>query len=48
MRLLFDHGTLVLADAPDLSRKGIPGLLWDPRVALYRAPAIAIQKWSRC
>lgn len=39
MRLLFDHGTLVLADAPDLSRKGIPGLLWDPRVALYRAPA---------
>ncbi|HVY31909.1 MAG TPA: DEAD/DEAH box helicase family protein [Polyangiaceae bacterium] len=39
MRLLFDHGTLVLADAPDLSRKDIPGLLWDPRVALYRAPA---------
>jgi superfamily II DNA or RNA helicase len=39
MRLLFDHGTLVLADAPDLSRKAIPGLLWDPRVELYRAPA---------
>jgi superfamily II DNA or RNA helicase len=39
MRLLFDHGTLVLAEAPDLSRKAIPGLLWDPRVELYRAPA---------
>lgn len=39
MRLLFDHGTLVLAEAPDLSRRAIPGLLWDPRVELYRAPA---------
>jgi superfamily II DNA or RNA helicase len=39
MKLLFDHGTLVLAEAPDLSRKAIPGLLWDPRVELYRAPA---------
>jgi superfamily II DNA or RNA helicase len=38
MRLLFDHGTLVLAEAPDLSRKAVPGLLWDPRVELYRAP----------
>jgi len=39
MKLLFDHGTLVFAEAPDLSRKAIPGLLWDPRIALYRAPA---------
>jgi hypothetical protein len=39
MKLLFDHGTLVLTEAPDLSRKAIPGLLWDPRVELYRAPA---------
>jgi superfamily II DNA or RNA helicase len=39
MKLLFDHGTLVLAEAPDLSRRVIPGLLWDPRVELYRAPA---------
>lgn len=39
MRLFFDHGTLVLAGAPDLSRREIPGLLWDPRVDLYRAPA---------
>ncbi|HKY41086.1 MAG TPA: DEAD/DEAH box helicase family protein [Polyangiaceae bacterium] len=39
MKLLFDHGTLVLAEAPDLSRKSIPAILWDPRVELYRAPA---------
>lgn len=39
MRLLFDHGTLVLTEAPDLSRRAIPGLLWDSRVELYRAPA---------
>ena len=39
MRLLFDHGTLVLAEAPELKLEGIPGLLWDPRFALFRAPA---------
>jgi len=39
MRLLFDHGTLVLAETPELSPEFIPGLLWDERVALYRAPA---------
>jgi len=39
MKLLFDHGTLVLAEAPDLSRKQVPGLVWDARVELYRAPA---------
>src|SRR5882724_12773516 len=39
MRLLFDHGTLVLAEAPDLKLDRVPGLLWDPRVALLRAPA---------
>ena len=39
MRLLFDHGTLVLAEPPDLSLDFVPGLLWDPRVALFRAPA---------
>ena len=39
MRLLFDHGTLVLAEAPDLRLDFVPGLLWDPRVALFRAPA---------
>jgi superfamily II DNA or RNA helicase len=39
MRLLFDHGTLVLAEAPDLRLDFVPGLVWDPRVALHRAPA---------
>lgn len=39
MRLLFDHGTLVLAEPPDLELDFVPGLLWDPRVALFRAPA---------
>ena len=39
MRLLFDHGTLVLAEPPDLTLDFVPGLLWDPRVALFRAPA---------
>jgi len=39
MRLLFDHGTLVLAEAPDTKFDFVPGLTWDPRVGLYRAPA---------
>lgn len=39
MRLLFDHGTLVLAEAPDARLDFVPGLVWDPRVALLRAPA---------
>jgi superfamily II DNA or RNA helicase len=39
MRLLFDHGTLVLAEPPDLSLDFVPGLLWDDRVGLFRAPA---------
>jgi superfamily II DNA or RNA helicase len=39
MRLLFDHGTLVLAETPDVSLDFVPGLLWDGRVALFRAPA---------
>ncbi len=39
MRLLFDHGTLVLAETPDWPLDFVPGLLWDERVALFRAPA---------
>ncbi|HEY3236996.1 MAG TPA: DEAD/DEAH box helicase family protein [Polyangiaceae bacterium] len=39
MRLLFDHGTLVLAEAPEVNLDFVPGLLWDQRVALWRAPA---------
>lgn len=39
MRLIFDQGTLVLAEAPDLNLDFVPGLVWDERVALFRAPA---------
>jgi superfamily II DNA or RNA helicase len=39
MRLSFEHGTLVLAEAPELKPGRVPGLLWDPRIALFRAPA---------
>lgn len=39
MRLSFDHGTLVLSEAPDVRLDFVPGLAWDPRVALHRAPA---------
>jgi superfamily II DNA or RNA helicase len=39
MRLVFDHGTLVLVEPPDRNLDFVPGLLWDPRVALWRAPA---------
>lgn len=39
MRLCFDHGTLVLAEPPDIDLGFVPGLAWDPRVALWRAPA---------
>ncbi|HEV8245931.1 MAG TPA: DEAD/DEAH box helicase family protein [Polyangiaceae bacterium] len=39
MRLIFDSGTLVLAEAPDADLGDLPGVLWDARVALWRAPA---------
>ncbi len=38
MRLLFDHGTLVLAEPPERWNY-LPGAVWDPRVELLRAPA---------
>ncbi|HEU5077525.1 MAG TPA: DEAD/DEAH box helicase family protein, partial [Polyangiaceae bacterium] len=39
MRLCFEHGTLVLVEPPDIDLGFVPGLTWDPRVALWRAPA---------
>jgi superfamily II DNA or RNA helicase len=40
MRLVFDRGTIILAEAPQgLDLERIPGILWDPRVSAYRAPA---------
>ena len=38
MRLQFDAGTLVLSEAPDVDLGQLPGLIWDERVALWRAP----------
>jgi superfamily II DNA or RNA helicase len=38
MRMVFDRGTLVLhGDLKD--PEGLPGILWDPRVKAWRAPA---------
>lgn len=40
MRLEFDRGTLLLKDVPEgLTITQLPGVLWDPRVSAYRAPA---------
>jgi superfamily II DNA or RNA helicase len=39
MRLLFEHGTLVLSDPPDVALDFVPGMRWDGRVGLWRAPA---------
>lgn len=39
MRLLFDHGTLIVSEPPDLALDFVPGLCWDERVGLWRAPA---------
>lgn len=40
MRLVFDRGTLLLREIPPgLDPGGLPGVLWDPRVAAFRAAA---------
>ncbi len=39
MRLVFDRGTLVLLEPPDIDLGFLPGVIWDRRVALWRAPA---------
>ena len=38
MKLIFDRGTLVLYEAPD-DAGSLPGVLWDPRIRGWRAPA---------
>jgi superfamily II DNA or RNA helicase len=39
VRLVFDRGTLLLADVPaEADLVGIPGVMWDPRVGAHRAP----------
>ncbi|MGH7374444.1 MAG: DEAD/DEAH box helicase family protein [Candidatus Rokuibacteriota bacterium] len=49
MKLTFDRGTILLTDPPkDLNLAEAPGVLWDPRVRAYRAPASrypALRRW---
>lgn len=40
LRLSFDGGTLIVEGLPERDSRGIPGIEFDPRVSLYRAPAI--------
>jgi superfamily II DNA or RNA helicase len=41
MRLSFDAGTIVLLEPPDRDLEDLPGVVFDARVGLYRAPASA-------
>jgi superfamily II DNA or RNA helicase len=49
MKLRFDRGTILLADSPrGANLAAAPGVLWDPRVRAYRAPArryAALKDW---
>src|SRR2546427_5817266 len=49
MKLRFDRGTILLTDSSkDLKLGEAPGVLWDPRVNAYRAPASpypALKRW---
>jgi superfamily II DNA or RNA helicase len=38
VRLVFDRGTVLVLATGEGELQDIPGLLWDPRVAAYRAP----------
>lgn len=46
MRLIFDRGTLLLRGNP-AGAGDLPGVLWDPRVGAWRAPACVYQELSR-
>src|SRR2546425_4264367 len=49
VKLLFDRGTILLADpSKNLNLADAPGVLWDPRVRVHRAPASrypALKRW---
>jgi len=49
MTLRFDRGTILLTDPPDdCNLAAAPGVVWDPRVGVHRAPAIgyrALKRW---
>jgi hypothetical protein len=38
MKLIFDHGTLVIEGNPE-DAGNLPGVLWDPQIRAWRAPA---------
>ena len=38
MLLEFDRGTVILSGCSEPEVAGLPGVLWDPRVRVYRAP----------
>jgi superfamily II DNA or RNA helicase len=46
MKLIFDRGTLVLYGAPE-DAGSLPGVLWDPRIRAWRAPACFYKMLSR-
>lgn len=46
MKLIFDQGTLVLYGCPD-DAGNLPGILWDPRIRAWRAPAFYYRLLSR-
>jgi superfamily II DNA or RNA helicase len=46
MRLVFDRGTLVLYGNP-ADAGSLPGVIWDPRIAAWRAPAFCHAELSR-
>jgi superfamily II DNA or RNA helicase len=46
MRLVFDRGTLVLYGNP-ADAGSLPGVLWDPRIRAWRAPACYYSMLSR-
>jgi superfamily II DNA or RNA helicase len=46
MRLVFDRGTIVLYGNP-CNAGTLPGVLWDPRIGTWRAPALYHQELSR-
>jgi superfamily II DNA or RNA helicase len=46
MQLVFDRGTLVLHGNPD-DAGSLPGVLWDPRIRAWRAPACVYRELSQ-
>jgi superfamily II DNA or RNA helicase len=43
-KIWFDRGTLLLEGVTDAETSLLPGLLWDPRTGLHRAPAFQFRR----